>query len=299
MTRSTTATPPIGSRKLNQSHRLRMANLATERFRSPKDRELEAAARQNLIDTIYAAATAIPKRELEVLKKHGYLIEVKGFDLPGYLTMQDAGTREFELPDGTKVVREGGKTRSIRRPYMETNELPGHFPSWVKATQMTPDRSDKTDYYDKNDRITLPKPVWLPGDTVLSDGHHDISDATSRNSRSDKEITRKFDVRGLQSAFLDANCLTAMAAYYAEADRRITTERRLICAAIKVIASCDVYGQALDFWPEVAELESSLFSDVIPNAFSMVTLSDEDKAMLCSNMGERGVTSAICERRAA
>lgn len=279
---------PITLRKINRDSRFKMAKLAVLKFRSLPLREIEEQAKTKLIDILYRDATAIPKKEIEVLRKHRFVREISGFTPPLELTVQEEGEREFKRPDGVVVKRVGGETRTIKAPRDDDYELP-YFDTWNQALNIAPAR--RTETYGRRVDLKLPKMVELPGERS---GFDNGVGFMRSESRSYKGIT----IDNLNTDFMSTDVMPAMKAYYVATDARIDAERRLICSVIKVIASCDTYGQVIDFWPEVTEIEGDLFG-ALPPAFSLVVLSDEDKAALCANMGERGVKSANCSRIAA
>lgn len=293
-----TATPthPLRLRKLNRDKRLQLARLASEKFRCLDLRAIETAAYDRLSEILERDAHSTPKKELTVLEKYRYLATVEKIHLPYDLCFRENGERKFTRPDGVEVTREGGKTRSIRRPGDDEHELP-RFSSWGAAHSFDPTRRTDTCYTAPQATVALKKPARLPGRHDLHKGEVTFKDNRGWKEREETGTKLSFDM--IRSTFLSADVMPALIAYYVAAETRIVEERRLIAAAVKVLASCDLYGQVLDFWPEAAEIEDKLFDDVIPNAFSLVPLSDDDKAALCRNMASRGVASPICERRAA
>jgi hypothetical protein len=85
-------------------------------------------------------------------------------------------------------------------------------------------------------------------------------------------------------------------ALYVAANLRVETEGKMAMAACRLIHASSYYQQILEFWPEAAEIEGDLFEDRLPSAVSLVTISDEDKALLCRNMRSRGVKgSDLCK----
>lgn len=290
-----TAEHPMRLKKLNRDRRLMLAKLAAERFRCTDLRAVEEAAHARLSAILERDANRVSAKEIAVLEKHGFAREIRGFRLPSDLTFRETGERTFKRPDGVEVKREGGETRSVKRPEKDEYELP-RFASWDQALKTSVNRPGPggNDYRAEASQVKLKKAIRLPGSgSVGDDGTVYIIDAQRHNNRAQGS---RLDCQCINGSFLSDDVLPAMVAFYVAADARICEERRLIVAAVKVIASCDLYGQVLDFWPEAAEIEEKLFEGVLPNAFSLVALSDDDKAALCRNMASRGVESPICHR---
>lgn len=284
------AAPPIGARKLNREIRYKMAKHAVEKFRRPDLREIEAGARQNIVNLFVRDALAIPKSEIKALERHGFARSKESLTLPYEITVADKVDRTFEKPNGETVTRPSGKGRTVRAPCGREEEIDRDLPrftSWHYAEMVRLERSN--DSY-AHQVLKFGRSIIVP-----SDGH-----GTDLYLRWTPEQRVGFTLDSTTTLFLSTDIAPAITAYFVAADERIMAERRLICTAIKIIGSCATYGQVVDAWPEVAEIEEKLFEpSVLPNAFALVALSDEDKAALCANMASRGVTGGLCSRQAA
>jgi hypothetical protein len=290
-------------RKLNSGHRLKMARLAVERFRVPELRGGEADAKTALVKAFLVAQDRIPGAELRVLEAHGYAQTVSRLEVPTYLFVKPSGSRDLERPDGVVVTREGsGKVRVVFKPGSDEYELP-RFETWSDALKCVVDRGDG--YGRQAEPIRLPREVLVPG--TMSPGEVRLvtrDSATARDVVADSSQTAVSRANALSldnsrtPDFVTPDLQSAVLAYFAAADARILAERRLIVAAIKVISSCTTYGQALAFWPEVEELEESLFgAQPLPPSLALVAISDEDRLALCQNMTSRGLDSSVCRVR--
>jgi hypothetical protein len=278
-------------RKLNNAQKMKLAKLAWQKFIDPKLRVKEMKAQHSVKDAIVAGATAITAVELKALRKFNMTQTFRYVDPPYQLRVQ-TGEREFVVGDKTVTRPE---TALLGRPRDWDQFVPFSMKAAVSGG-MDGSSYEGERYLTtgKCSKIDLGQVVELPafgghfsaihGDQVL-DGQVDHNGSTG---------AEKFYFH--YSPFMTPKIDAAFRAYFQIARERAETEGKMAMTACRLINASTHYQQILEFWPEAAEIEGDLFEDRLPSALSLVTISDEDKALLCRNMRSRGVKgSDLCK----
>lgn len=276
-------------RKLNGQQKMKLAKLAWQKFIDPKLRVKEMKAQHNVIDAILAGAKAITTAELKALRKFGMTQSFRYVDPPYQLRVQ-MGEKEFVVGDKTVSRPE---TQLISRPRDWDQFVPismktaisGGFEVYESERYLN---CGKTSPLDLGQTIEIPA---FGGHFSEREGEKILDGQVDHNGSTGAE---KFYFH--YSPFMTPKIDATFRAYFAAARLRAETEGKMAMTACKLIGASTHYQQILEFWPEAAEIEGDLFEDRLPAALSLVTISDEDKALLCQNMRSRGVKgSDLCK----
>lgn len=266
----------IESKRLVHRHRLMMANLAVKTFTMPALREAEQKAKAAFFKAVGAAAKAIPKKEMEVFKAWGLVTTVEQIDIPHLLSVK-IQDRKIELPSGETVDRASTYT------YNRSSDEELFFADWTETIAIRNGKlGDLTDTGTYYRTCNLDEPLLVPG--LYSQPFH---------SRSTVKVETSGELQGAYGKWFKP-AQPALTAWFKAMEERIQAEAKLLCAAFKVLGASQTYGDVLAVWPEVRSLENDLFGDQALTTTALVTLNDEDRALLCNHMGNRGVTSALC-----
>jgi hypothetical protein len=271
-------------RKLTANQKLKLAKLAWQKFIDPKLRDKELKARQGVIDAIMHAAERIAD-DIPTLRRHGMSHSFRHVSLP-HSFVAVVGQKEFVVGDKT-----------VTRPEKETIYRPrewDHFtPHNMTQAMHGSATSSHSSYHDGKfaSNLELPKAIEVP---ALSKTFKDESVLGMQEQHTYGSEERWLEF--YHSGFMTPKIAAATQAYYLAGRTRLVEEGKMAMAASRLISASTYYSQILEFWPEAVEIEGDLFEDRLPPAVSLVTISDEDKALLCRNMRSRGVKgSDLCK----
>ncbi|MCK1543343.1 hypothetical protein IVB12_15615 [Bradyrhizobium sp. 179] len=276
-------------RKLTNSQKMKLAKLAWTKFIDPKLRTKEEKARQHVVEAILAGAKAITAVELKALRKFDMTQTFRYVDAPYQLRIQ-TGEKEFTVGDKTVTRPE---TQLISRP-RDWDQFTPISMKTAMSGGFEVYESERYLNYGKTSPIDLGQVIEVPaygGHFASLDGEQILDGQVDHNGSTGAE---KFYFH--YSPFMTPKIDAAFRAYFQIARERAETEGKMAMTACRLINASTHYQQILEFWPEAAEIEGDLFEDRLPSAVSLVTISDEDKALLCRNMRSRGVKgSDLCK----
>lgn len=260
----------IERRKLNNKHRLMMANLATETFIDESLRAAEAKAREAFVEAVTEAAAAVPEQAMAVFRDYGQVSEINHIYVCNSLIVQH-GSRSFEKPNGEIVERESTVI------YKMSAKNPIVWTAWHETSGIRSGRTMPLVEQGRWREIKLPSPIVIPGYSV--------------------EVRDDGCVAGPWGRWFTP-ARPALIAWFKAMRDRIESEARLLQAALKLIAASSLYGEVLSVWPEVRALEVDMFGEANLTKTALICLNDNDRALLCDHMSRRGVASAICHKAA-
>jgi hypothetical protein len=277
----------LEKRKLNTRHRLMMTRFALETFVEPDLRAAHVEAGQAMIQHIETTIDSIPASEMKVLRRHKLTTHIDGVFLGLTLQVKD-GTKTFTKPNGDVVEREKTKTLA----FVPINPTPPAVDNSSAIQQISKNGVGALMGWWRSHRdfrfMHFSKPREVPR----------FKSGVVNRWNADSDVSARFMVLSENSdsapVWLDG-AGPAVEAFYRSGDALMQAEGALVQAIARVILAAETYGDVLTVWPEARAIETDLFGAVGNGNNALVALSNEDRAILCNNMGRRGITSAACE----
>lgn len=268
---------PFLKRPLNAEKRLMLMNLACRKFFDQAKRDAEVTAEGAFAASFANDAKALAADELAVLRKYGKTARTAQVELPSRLRLQ-VGVKEIVVSEEKTVDR-----AEFEEFYCHAAAHTDGFASWRGdsynngvsggISSLTASRHDR--------RVTLPEMVEIPG-----------SVSTLYNT---PETYFDWDQTvAIWGAFISDTTKERLADLFRAMRARARADQELLTAMFNFLTGAKIYGDVLNFWPEAAEIELELFGERPLVNGALLVLKPADMALLCNNMGRRGVESGAC-----
>lgn len=262
-------------KKLNNGHRIKMMNLAFERFQDFEGREKILKARADLARKIVDTSAAIPVDEMTVLHKHGAVRPLDMIWLTSSMKLP-IGSKSFTLPNGEAVQRTDDDTFHLMN--MEVPKID----KWSDLKRTLSGRFFH-EFISSSDMLVKFERIEAPG--------------VSRRHIGQASYFENVNEEGIYKDNLGAwfePVMDTVRDYYRLNEQVRQTETTLHTAIAKLIGAAETFGDVVAVWPEVLEIEMALFGEHVPARNALIALNDNDRAAICNHLGRRGITSAAC-----
>lgn len=278
----------MAKRRLKNSHKVILFDLAMSKFIDKKLRAAEDKARRNFAKSLVAdwkknLAAAVPFLEMMGVKRS---VTVVG--LPDMIPVPAVG-KEFVRPDGVEVKRED-KLVSFAAPL--SRSMPANEENMRHFVNRGEDRPflRENSWRSRHGRDLL-KTVDLPETIFLDSASLSLSYSCDTN----KGVTVwSFSVNNRQEVtWISQKTLDLLQPFYEAGSARADAENALWRAIGKVIWTSTSYEDVLEYWPEAKQLEDDLFP--AKSLGALVPISAEEKAILCNHMSGRGIDAPVCK----
>ena len=250
--------------------------MARERFVEPELRAKEEALLKSATASLRDDAEQVQK-DLPVLRRYlrTATISVVHFNANGLKVEGPLEDREFELPNGDKVVRQSKASRTLDGLTIVPNIDTTNVQRFLSAAGIDFARGPSV-------KIPIGGAFEVPCNHATTiyvhgyNGEHLIAE---------------------ENAWISKRSLVSVKFYLDALETRVRAEFDLLRAMCKLIRGSKTWGEMVEVWPEAKEFEDQVFGDApIPKSRSLaVVLQDHERAALCRNMAGRGVAAPLCE----
>ena len=284
------AAKPIAPRKLNSIRRAKLLTFATTKFVATEERAVEKKHRDAIISTFldYQAQQVAPV--LATLRKFGAVKKVRALRL-SYQRVIVTGTKQIEAPGGTMIDRTTSVILNAPVEMRTWHFEPGSIAGMTRGKYPTVDYC-RADGFRRDTLIDL-------GQEIEVATSYRGNESSYFNVSDDDRITSLFRPEAEEkTGYYLPNCFyEAIDQFCLTGEVRFQAELKLHTTIAKIISAANTFEELLEIWPEANEIVDDLFDSPtakIKTNFALVALSNEDKALLCSNMKSRGVKAAAC-----
>lgn len=286
-------------RKLTNTHRLTIFNLAGKTFTNPQLRSVETQAWNRFVEQIEADVAAIDPVELEICKKYRVTGTIKSISLPATLRLRESKT--FERPDGEKVTRMAD-AEHVKIPASKTFIDPEKWGEVPRSGSKYDGVNETIFGYWHKRFVDLPRKLVVPLDRIPSQ----LLPITSKLDRGESVSEKSTERGGFMvddwnvKNWISEKTLDRLKTWYIAASRRTAAEQQMLKGMHAFLCTAEQYGQVLTFWPEVEQIEDKLFGPrYAPTPNPLVRVEPEALNALCENMNRRGIKSSVCASKSA
>lgn len=277
------------TRKLGQKHILPLVNFAFTKFIDPDARAAEDAAQTKFVALLRLDIEKIVTPQIEFLKTTNIYHEVTRIVMPYYYPIEKIG-KSFTRPDGVVVERDDqlvAETCSGSRDFkLSRIEQMNRFKNGASRP-----RAENSYWEDRLTHIEIDRPIPWFESTLNFEFDFD------RNKQKSEHIDGyRLNLSSRETEkWLGDDTVDALIAFQKATRTRCMAEDKLWRAAIDVILAAPTMEELKKFWPEAALIEDELFPKPLTPVNPVLVINDDTKKLLCTNMGARGVESAVCK----